>query len=141
MRPTISQYARSLEELSRDTTGEAVAVIAKNFLGFLKRRGEEKKLSAILKQLEKIEAEKEGKIAVMAVLAHAVDEATKKKLALQAEKLFPEKKTELSYTIDTSVIGGAMFRTDEILYDATLANELSVLKKSLLKAYQLKYYE
>lgn len=134
MRPTISQYARSLEELSSGATGETVVVIAKNFAGFLKRRGEEKKLPAILKQLEKIEAEKEGKIAVMAVLAHEADETTKKKLSLQVEKLFPEKKVELSYTIDKKVIGGVVFRTDETLYDATLANELLSLKKSLLKS-------
>lgn len=133
MRPTISQYARSLEELSRGAAGEAVAVIAKNFAGFLRRRGEEKKLPAILKQLEKIEAEKEGRIAVAVTLAHEADKATKEKLSLQAKKLFPKKKVELSYTIDTELIGGAMFKTDETLYVATLSNELSVLKKSLLK--------
>lgn len=134
MRPTISQYARSLEELSRGAAAESVTVIAKNFAGFLKRRGEEKKLPAILKHLEKIEAEKEGRVAVIATLAHEADEATKKKLLVQAEKLFPKKKVELSYTIDADLIGGVVFRTDEALYDATILNEVSSLKKSLLKA-------
>ncbi|MDO8566482.1 MAG: F0F1 ATP synthase subunit delta [Candidatus Moranbacteria bacterium] len=134
MRPTVSQYARSLEELSQGATGEVVSVIAKNFAGFLRRRGEEKKLPAILKQLQKIEAEKEGRIAVTAILAHSADEATKKKLSLRAERLFPKKKVELSYTIDGEMIGGVVFRTDEVLYDATLLNEISLLKKSLLKA-------
>lgn len=134
MRPTISQYARSLEELSRGAAGERVAVIVKNFIQFLKRRGEEKKLPAILKQLQKMEADMDMRVAVTAILAHEADEATKKKLFLRAEKLFPEKKIELSYAIDTDVIGGVMFRTDEVLYDATLSNEIKSLKKSLLKA-------
>lgn len=134
MRPTVSQYARSLEELSRGTTPGGVSVIAKNFAGFLKRRGEEKKLPAILKQLEKIEAEKEGRMTVTVTLAHEADEITKKKLSSQAKKLFPKKKVELSYTVDTEMIGGALFRTDEVLYDATLANAVLSLKKSLLKA-------
>lgn len=133
MRPTISQYARSLEELSRDATKEAVSDIAKNLMEFLKRRGEGKKLGAILKQLEKIEAEKEGRTRVTAILAHEADQVTKKKLSLQAEKLFPGKKVELSYMIDTALIGGVVFRTDEVLYDTTLVTELGELKKALNK--------
>lgn len=133
MRPTIAQYARSLEELSLGASGEAVVVIAKNFSGFLKRRGEEKKLPAILKRLEKIEAEKKSELTVMVTLAHAADEATKKRLSAQAKKLFPEKKVELSYTIDKEMIGGALFRTDEVLYDATLATAVNKMRMSLVK--------
>lgn len=134
MRPTISQYATSLEELSSGATKEESALLVKNFFGLLKRRGEGKKLGAILSYLEKIDDEKEGRVVVTVVLAHEADEATKEKLSLQAQKLFPHKKVELQYTIDATVIGGATFRTDELLYDATLQTELNSLKKSFLKA-------
>jgi hypothetical protein len=32
------------------------------------------------------------------------------------------------------MIGGALFRTDEALYDATISSEFSHFKKTLLKA-------
>jgi F0F1-type ATP synthase delta subunit len=134
MRPTISQYARSLEELSSGISVHEASQISENFFGFLKRRGEGKKWNAILKQLEKMDAQKEERIAVTVVLAHPADEATKKKLVLQAHKLFPDKKVELEYVVDAEMIGGAVFRTDEVLYDATLSTEVNNLKKFLLKA-------
>lgn len=134
MRPTISQYATSLEELSLGVTAEESVVLAKNFFAFLKRRGEGKKIHAILSHLEKIDDLKENRVIVTVVLAHEADEATKKQLSLQAQKLFPDKKIVLQYTVDAQVIGGATFRTDELLYDATLQIELNSLKKSFLKA-------
>lgn len=133
MRPTISQYARSLEELSGSVPASEMARIAKNFFGLLKRRGEGKKMGAILAQLEKIDALKEGRMRITVRVAHEGDKETKEKLIAQAEKLFPDKKIELAYVIDESVIGGAAFRTDEVLYDATLSNEVINFKQAILK--------
>lgn len=134
MRPTVSQYARSLEELTEGAGSAKVAETVKNFIGFLQRRGEEKKMGAIMKRLEKIEAEKKGHVLVTVTAAREAEKETKRMLLSRAEKLFPHKKVELQYVINKDVIGGAVFRTDETLYDASISNELSVLKKSLLKA-------
>ena len=128
MRPTVSQYARSLEELSQGAMATEMPAIVKNFFDFLKRRGEEKKLDAVLAQLEKSLAEKEGRVTVTVVLAHEADEETKKHLSLQASKFFPQKEIDFRYVIDTQVIGGAIFRTDETLCDMTLSSELNSLK-------------
>jgi len=133
MRPTISQYATSLEELSSGATQETVALIAKNFFRLLKRRGDWKKKDAIIKYVEKINAEKEGRVQVTVVSAHDPDNETKEKLSLHASSIFPEKKVSLSYEIHTEMIGGALFHTDEVLYDATLRAQVNNLKKSLLK--------
>ena len=133
MRPTISQYAISLEELSLGATPEVISLIAKNFFGLLKRRGEGEKMNAILKYLEKIDASKEGRIAVTAILAHEADTETKKNLSVQAKNIFSHKEVDLRYVINTEVIGGVAFRTDEVLYDATLSTEVNSLKKSFLK--------
>ncbi|MFZ2984468.1 MAG: F0F1 ATP synthase subunit delta [Candidatus Moraniibacteriota bacterium] len=122
-----------MTELSSETTPAAASIIARNFFGFLKRRGEEKKMNAILKQLEKMDAVQDGRVAVTVVLAHVADADTKARLSSQASKLFPHKKVEIQYVMDPGVIGGAVFRTDEVLYDATLAAELNSLKKSLVQ--------
>lgn len=134
MHPTVSQYAQALEELTESVASEKVAEIAENFSGFLKRRGEGEKMNAIVRCLEKNKAAKEDRVSVTAVTAYEADTETRVLLALRAAKLFPSKKIELRYEVDRDMIGGALFRTDETLYDTTLASEVRALKHSLLKA-------
>lgn len=131
MYPTVSQYAEVLEELSKNATAEQVTDIADCFLGFLRRRGEQKKIGAIMKYVEKAVAQKEGRVSVAVVTAYEVTEDDKQKLSRAANRLFPEKKVELKYAVDRAVIGGALFSTDEMLYDATLATRLRALKNVL----------
>lgn len=133
MTPTISQYATALEELSHEKGALKVSELAQNFIDFLKRRGDKKKLGAVVAYLEKNARERAGQINVKVVTAHEVSKEAKEKLEKKAEKLFSGKKVTLEYTVDKNVIGGALFRTDETLYDATLSTELKALKKSLSK--------
>ena len=134
MRPTVSQYAQVLMELSEGKEALTGAVIAKNFFEWLKQRGEEKKLPLIVERLEKMEMEKAEELSVTVVTAHEISKETEALLLKKAQKLFPGKKILLHHEIDESIIGGAEFRTDETLYDATIRAELDSLKKSLLKA-------
>ncbi len=131
MRPTVSQYAAALTELSTEDSAGKESIIAKNFFAWLKRRGEDKKLPAIIAYLEKLNAVKAGTLTVKATVAHTLSEESKKHLMEKAQKLFPDKQITLHYVIDEKVIGGAKFSTEEILYDGTLANELAALKKSI----------
>jgi F0F1-type ATP synthase delta subunit len=130
MRPTVSQYAEVLEVLSKE--GMNVQDLAKNFLGFLKRRGESDKATVVIEQLGKRSLSQSGILPVTVVTAHELDEATKQALRTQAGQIFPGKTVELRYTVDTSVIGGARFSTPETLYDATVATELGALKKVII---------
>lgn len=134
MRPTVSQYAQTLEELSLGKTGEEIVLLSRNFLAFLKRRGEEKKLTAIVHHLEKLHREKAGEVMVTVTLAHTADTMTEENIMLEVQKLFPEKKITLVYQIDKEAIGGVHFHTDELLYSATVADALTSLKQSFLKA-------
>ena len=134
MRPTVSQYAEALADLTDQAPPATVAEIVKNFLGFLRRRGEQEKMDAIVKRLEKSAADKAGQVTVTVVTAHPVAKESQSVLVKQAAALFPHKKIILQYEIDPEMIGGARFRSDETLYDATLAAALQTLKHSLLKA-------
>lgn len=130
MRPTVSQYAEALEVLSKE--GMNVQDLARNFLGFLKRRGESDKATAVTEQLGKRSLSQSGILPVTVVTAHELDEATKQVLRTQAGQIFPDRTVELRYTVDTSVIGGVCFSTPETLYDATVATELGALKKVII---------
>lgn len=133
MRPTVSQYAQVLKELTEEKSLSG-DVLAKNFFVWLKRRGEEEEMPKIIEALEKMEAQDAGKISVTAVTAHPPTESIKKFLQTKAQELFPGKTVLLEYALDPEVLGGVEFRTDETLYDATLRAELQALKKDLLKA-------
>lgn len=127
-----NQYKEALQKLLNNVSSKKTSV-NQNPPGFSKIKSEEKKIGAIVKHLEKIEAEKEGRISVTVVTANEAAKEIKEKLAAQAAKLFPDKKIELRYEIDPSVIGGVLFRTDETLYDATVLSKLQTLKNSFLK--------
>lgn len=133
MRPTVSQYAEVLEELSH-ASGAEVKEVVKNFLGFLKRRGETRKLASIVRRLEERAQEKSGELSVTAVTAHPASPETKTLLAEVAGKVFPQKKIDLIYQTDASVIGGVLLRTREALFDATLATRAKALKQALRKS-------
>lgn len=127
-----SQYEEALKKLLANSVNKKTSV-NQNPPGFSKIKSEEKKIGAIVKHLEKIEAEKEGRISVTVVTANEAAKEIKEKLAAQAAKLFPDKKIELRYEIDSNVIGGVLFRTDETLYDATVLGKLQTLKNYFLK--------
>lgn len=134
MHPTVSQYAQSLEELSLGKTGDEIVSLSRNFFALLRRRGESKKIPAIIHHLEAIQDEKEGRMNVTAVLAHTADGETKKKIILEAQKLFPGKNVTIEYRIDNTIIGGVRFYTEEFLYSATVVDALASLRQSFLKA-------
>lgn len=127
MRPTASQYAEALEALSEE--GTSAEILAKNFLGFLKRRGESGKLAAVVAQLDKRGAARSGTLSVTVVTAHEAEASTRALLLKQATLMFPGVAVNLQYQVDASIIGGVRFRAEEILYDATVLAELSALKK------------
>lgn len=133
MRPTVSQYAEVLEELSQ-AQGVETKEVVENFLGFLKRRGETKKLASIVRRLEERAQEKSGELSVTAVTAHPASSETKTLLAEVAKKVFPEKKIDFAYQTDERVIGGVLLRTREALFDATLATRAKALKQALRKS-------
>lgn len=127
MRPTVSQYAEALEILSKE--GMSVQELTRNFLGFLKRRGDSDKAVSVMEHLEKRVMVQAGVLSVTVVTAHEVEAESKLLLVKQAERIFPGKTVTLKYEVDATVIGGARFRADEALYDATVLAQLNALKE------------
>ncbi len=130
MRPTVSQYARALEELQAEMKPHA---LVESLKGWLRRRGEEKKFPLILKALERRLLAEEKKLMVTAVTAHELDHSTEATIMKKAKELFPHQMIELESRIEKEVVGGVKLQTEEALYDATVRTSLKLLKNSLLK--------
>ncbi|MBP7060552.1 MAG: F0F1 ATP synthase subunit delta [Candidatus Moranbacteria bacterium] len=132
MRPTVSQYAEALEELSSEHMATPKALVT-NLLGYLRRRGELAKGLAILKRLEQLSAKQAKRVGVTVVTARKAEPGMKALLERKAQSLFPGQSVELSYEIDSDLIGGARFRSEEQLYDVTIAAEVAALRSALSK--------
>ncbi len=131
MRLSIRQYAQALLDLEKDQeVGEAVER-SKRFFLWLSRRGEAKKLGKIVREAERLIREQSGIAAVHITTTHQADGTLRTLLHKQAEVVFVGKKIETSFSADAFSIGGAKMRSEEILYDATLATRLRQLKNSL----------
>ncbi len=128
MRPTVTQYAQALEELASDTSVRPVALV-QYFSEYLKRHGEMKKLPLVVRELEVRAKRALGLLTVKIITAHEVDETSRTRLLKKAEILFPGKKIEAEFVVDSSVMGGARFETVEQSYDATVRGELGIMKK------------
>lgn len=130
MRPTISQYAQALEELSLQAPSQA-QTFGKNLVRFLKRRGESGKIPNILLYLEQLELHRKKEVVVSVSSAHALTKEMEAQVLKKTAELFPGKTTVLTHIVDPSVIGGICLRSKELLYDATLAEEVLTLKKAI----------
>lgn len=129
MRPTVSQYAEALEALVQE--GNPVKGVSEQFLRFLRRRGESDRAVAIVQQLEKRAQERSDEMTVVVTTAHECLPEVQALLVKKAEEVFSCKKIQPHYQVLSEVIGGVRFRTEERLYDATIASELVSLRKTL----------
>ncbi len=128
MRLSIPQYAQALLELEKE--GNATE-IASRFFDWLNRRGEGKKAGEIVAMAERILREQSGIMDVTITTAQEADTTTKETLLAQAETVFVGQKIEARFVTDADVIGGAKFRSESVLYDATLSTAVRKLRTSL----------
>ncbi|NLT50209.1 MAG: ATP synthase F1 subunit delta [Ignavibacteria bacterium] len=102
-----------------------------NFITFITEKGRAFLLFEIFKRLSQIINEKTGYVEVEVSSAVAVSDEQNKMLVARLEK-FTEKKVKAKYIINENLIGGFVARIGDILIDASVKNQLKILKKQLL---------
>lgn len=127
MRITNAQYAETLALLEKGSMKDT----AKNFVAFLKRRGEMGRLSAIVSAFQEREEKSAGILPLEVISAHPLDKAELAQIQKKAESLFPGKKVKLTPVVDPSVIGGFRLKGREEDYDATLSKALRSFNTNL----------
>ena len=128
MRLSVEQYAEALHELGQK---EGVSKMLTNFRALLKRRGEEGRLGAILEALVHKEEESLGILRLTVTTKYEASHESRAQIQKKAESVFPHKKVELVYTIDTKVLGGFKLQGREVIYDSTLAQSLKNISQTL----------
>lgn len=133
MKPTVSQYAHTLRELSREASPSECQSIAKNFLKLLRQKKETKKWPLILKKVEALEAWASGTVPMRVTTARSLGERERGEIEALAKSLFETQEVMIEYWVDESVQGGAVFRTDEQMIDASVRGKLKRLHQALLQ--------
>lgn len=128
MRLSVEQYAEALYELTH--AGEVEKTLV-NFKAFLKRRGEESRLGAILEALLQKEEAKENILALTVTTRHEASKDMQFSIEKKAKELFPDKKLSLTYTVDEKVLGGFRLRGRDKEYDSTLSQSLKKISQTL----------
>ena len=132
MKPTPTQYAQVLMQLSQESPASAWPAVSAQFLSFLNRRKEIKKLPAILRNFERLSDEVTGVKRVQVTTATTLNYAVMQSLTHQIKQLFATENIALDSRIDAQIIGGLKLQTETELYDTTIRKRLSELKKVLL---------
>ncbi|MCW1888129.1 MAG: F0F1 ATP synthase subunit delta [Candidatus Moranbacteria bacterium] len=128
MRLSVEQYAEALHELTQTSDVEKVLV---NFKAFLKRRGEEGRLGAILKILLQKEETKENILSLTVTTRYEASQEMQSSIEKKAEELFPGKKLSLLYRVDEKVLGGFRLQGRDTVYDSTLSQSLKKISQTL----------
>jgi F-type H+-transporting ATPase subunit delta len=102
-----------------------------SFITFLISKGRETILDEILECFETLKNEQLGIAKVELTTSIEVDEHQLEKIKVTLEKLL-NKSVIFSKKIDASIIGGFVAKVDDKIYDASVKNQLELMKKQLI---------
>ncbi len=104
---------------------------AANFLNFVVDKGREEFLTAILDRFLAVRREKLGIVKID--VSSSVELSANQKTTLSERfTSYTGKNVIMNYRIDESMIGGFIAKIDDTVIDASVQNQLKLLKKSLL---------
>lgn len=103
-----------------------------SFIRFVVQKGRESILDEILVSFEQLKNEKLGIAKVDLTTSLEVDDNQLEKIKTTLEKLL-SKKVTFDKKIDASIIGGFVAQVDDKIYDASIKNQLELMKKQLVK--------
>ncbi len=120
------QYGKILFESTKGLKGAELDGVIKNFLLFLQSKQMLGKADRIMKEYETYAKQAEGIQMIEIMSARELSESSIK----QISKHFGEK-VEASVTIDPTLLGGIMVKTENEIFDGSIKGQLEKLKTQL----------
>lgn len=122
--------AAKLEVLESFSKSVKLDKMLHNFLALLTKNRRIKHLAEIVRYLQKLHDEATGVMPVDVVVAGEIDKSCMKSIEKALKSEF-NKSINANIIVDKSIIGGLQFKTDGLLYDASIMTALKNLKKSI----------
>lgn len=102
------------------------------FMALVVKNGRESLLPEMAKQFDRLLKKHQGIVTGTLTSSVALDDATKKQILEKVSGKF-EGKLELSYHVDSSLIGGFVVRVEDQQLDLSVLSQLNALKQELVK--------
>ncbi len=110
--------------------GDKISPAGLKFLKFIVLKNREEIFGSILERFSEIRDEKFGILRVEIITAYEMEENQKKAIEGKLSD-YSGKKIEAKYIVDKSIIGGFLVKTKDTVIDASVKNQLILLRKTL----------
>lgn len=124
------QLAMVLQQISQESSLSTEEIVSRCIV-FLKRKKKLSLLPQVLVELEKLEKALSSDLEVTITTATPVAEDMKPQCEKKASEIFGSSHVRCVYRVDASILGGIVFSTDEMLWDASVEKTLRDLRHSL----------
>lgn len=127
------KYARVLYEATKDLDKEAASKALVNFVKILARNRHLKLAERIMAEYQEYSNIQEGIVEAEVTVARALSSASKEALKNKLKKNQAAKEVVLKETVDKNLIGGMIIKINDTVLNASLKNNLNLLKQSLVR--------
>ena len=105
-----------------------------NFLRILLRNNRLTEINAINEKFDSVIAERSGVISASVISSRELTDAEKTDMKANLAKVTNGKEINVDYSIDESIIGGAITRVGSTVYDGSVRTQLELLKDKMIKS-------
>lgn len=127
------KYAIVLHEVTKDLTKEEATEAVANFIKILIRNRQLKIAKKVIAEYTAYSNLQEGIVEAEITVAHALSPAALEDFKKQIKKMQSAKHVEIKEKIDKNLLGGFIVKIGDTVLNASIANQLFLLKQSLVR--------
>jgi F-type H+-transporting ATPase subunit delta len=131
MKITTQQYAKTLLELTENKTEKEISDIALRFADVLKKGKKMKNTSKIIEKFSEVFNAKHGIVEATIITKDKIGDGEIKKVESYIKEKYRAKEIITNNIIDKKIKGGIIIKVGDDIIDASVANQLKKLEKSL----------
>jgi F-type H+-transporting ATPase subunit delta len=129
MKATVTQYAKTLFELTDKKSEQEISHVVKKFAEVLRNDGQVKNAKNIIEKFSQLYNEKHGIIEATVVTREKLDDL--EKIEKFVKEKYEAKEVILKNIIDEDIKGGIVIKVGDEILDGSVSAQLKRLKKAL----------
>lgn len=133
MKISSRQYALSLYELTVEKNETAVSDVLKNFIDFIIKNNDYRRINEIVSEFSKIWDENNGNLSVNLTSAHKLEDETKNIIINYLKNKTGFSSINFTESIKADIMGGVILRYSDKIIDGSIKNNLNNLKNKINK--------
>ena len=131
MKISTQQYAKTLLELTENKTEKEISGIVLRFAEVLQKEGQIKNTAKIIEKFSEVFNAKHGIVEATIITKDKIKDSEIKKVENYIKEKYGAKEIVINNIIDEKIKGGIIIKVGDDIIDASIANQLKKLEKSL----------